>query len=136
MKNIRIISLVSLFTLSLFSTCAQEASGDQVITNTNAESFESGIQGDIKAIVLDVRTPEEFEAGHVKGAININFYDDDFAEQVSKVIDVDATVYVYCKAGTRSANSCKIMENKGFKHLINLKGGFDNWVRAGKPVVK
>ncbi|MCS6991390.1 MAG: rhodanese-like domain-containing protein [Chitinophagales bacterium] len=77
-------------------------------------------------IVLDVRTPEEYAAGHLPKARLINFYDKDFAEQLEK-LDKSKTYIVYCKAGGRSSKASQLMIEKGFTSVYNLEHGFDKW---------
>ncbi|QBA65651.1 rhodanese-like domain-containing protein [Muriicola soli] len=76
--------------------------------------------------LLDVRTPEEFEAGHLENAININWFDDDFTEQVA-VLEKEKTVYVYCQKGGRSAKARAVLDSLGFK-AIDLTGGYGAWM--------
>ncbi|MEA1785923.1 rhodanese-like domain-containing protein [Arenibacter sp. GZD96] len=78
------------------------------------------------AIVIDVRTPEEYQQGHLPNAININWYDADFAEQFS-AIDKNETIYIYCKVGGRSAKATEKLDALGFSKVINLDGGYDGW---------
>ena len=88
-----------------------------------------------KVIVLDVRSPEEFKEGHIKGAVNIDFNGKDFAAAAAK-LDKDATVVVHCQAGGRSARSLPKLKELGFKKLVHLDGGFGGWEAAGLPVEK
>jgi rhodanese-related sulfurtransferase len=88
-----------------------------------------------KGQILDVRTPSEWEKGTLKGAIKMNYYDDNFTKQLSK-LDKNKPVYVYCKSGGRSGKAAKQMQKMGFKKVINLLGGFNAWSGAGKEVVK
>jgi rhodanese-related sulfurtransferase len=83
--------------------------------------------------VIDVRTPGEYKSGHIKGAKNLHIYDKDFEKQLN-TLDKNVPVYVYCKAGGRSAEAVEIMEQKGFKKIIELDGGMDAWNEAGLPV--
>ena len=92
------------------------------ITDVSAKDLES-------AIVLDVRTPQEFEAGHLEGAINIDWYQEDFT-QMLETIPKDEKVYVYCKLGGRSAMAAKLMDSLGYKKVIDLEGGYDAWTDA------
>lgn len=85
--------------------------------------------------VVDVRMPKEYAEGHIDGAKNLHIYDADFAQRLDS-LDKDETVYVYCKAGARSAEAVELMERKGFKHIVELEGGLDAWGQAGKPVAK
>ena len=87
------------------------------------------------AQIVDVRTPKEFQQGHLKNAKNIHLYDQDFAEQIEK-LDKKKPVYVYCKAGGRSAEAVEIMQNHGFESIIELQGGTDSWSESGLPLEK
>ena len=86
-------------------------------------------QNDIKnAIIVDVRTPEEYQEGHLEGAININWFDADFQNQVES-LDRKKTLYVYCKKGGRSAEAAKVMDSLGLE-VIDLIGGYDAYLNA------
>lgn len=88
-----------------------------------------------KGQVIDVRTPEEYHAGHIKDAVNIHLYDKDFEERIAK-LDKDMPVYIYCKAGGRSAEAVKVFEENGFTRIVELDGGTDAWKEAHKPLIK
>ncbi|NJB72783.1 rhodanese-related sulfurtransferase [Saonia flava] len=78
-----------------------------------------------KGILVDVRTPEEYNMGHLDSAMNINWFDEDFAKQFES-IDKNKTLYLYCKMGGRSAKASELLESKGYK-TVNLLGGYDAW---------
>lgn len=88
-----------------------------------------------KVQIIDVRTPEEYMGGHIKGAINIDYRDKNFMEMLSKV-DKTKPVAVYCKKGGRSGACSKIMKKQGFKKIYDLEGGITSWVFEGKTLVK
>ncbi|WP_299431370.1 rhodanese-like domain-containing protein [uncultured Maribacter sp.] len=75
------------------------------------------------AILIDVRTPIEYAKGHLKNAKNINWFDKNFEEQV-KSLDKEETIYLYCKAGGRSAKAQQRLLDMGYKNVINLEGGY------------
>ena len=81
-------------------------------------------------VILDVRTGDEFAAGHVDGAINIDIYDDAFADKVG-ALDDGVPYLVYCKAGGRSAKACEVMTSIGFADLSDMTNGWDGWSAAG-----
>jgi rhodanese-related sulfurtransferase len=85
--------------------------------------------------LLDVRTPEEVVHGKIPGAINMDFYEDDFKKQL-KSLDKNKPVYVYCASGGRSGDAAEMMSEMGFTKVYNLEGGFKAWKAAGMPVVK
>ena len=93
------------------------------------------IIADGKVAVVDVRTPDEFKDGHIKGAKNIDIMSSDFEAQLGKLDKTQPTL-VHCQAGGRSTRALPIFEKLGFTHLIHLDDGFGGWESAGKPVVK
>lgn len=92
---------------------------------------------------LDVRTPEEWAAGHVAGSINIPVWskaggglapNPAFVEQVeSQLPDKGAALVVGCKSGKRSEVACQALAGAGYTNLTNVLGGFDAWLGAGLP---
>lgn len=87
-------------------------------------------------VVLDVRTPQEFAAGHVPGAVNLPVTgagSDGFAEKI-KLLDKDKTYLVHCARGSRSAIAVSKMEKAGIKNLNDFAGGMDAWRKAKKPI--
>jgi len=102
--------------LLLFSMgCAQSKA--KPITEVSQNELNS-------VILIDVRTPEEFEAGHIDNAQNMNWFDKDFTKKM-KAIDKKETVYVYCKKGGRSAKAAQLLDSLGYKKVIDLVGGYD-----------
>jgi len=82
--------------------------------------------------IIDVRTPEEFNAGHVAGAINIPVEFADFPAQVA-ALDPTATYAVYCRTGSRSAAATLQMAALGYTSIFDLEGGFADLEAAGMP---
>lgn len=76
-------------------------------------------------IILDVRTPEEYAAGHVDGAVNIDFYASDFTGQLKKLNKSDA-YSIYCRSGARSGKALVIMNDLGFTNVADLQGGYSS----------
>ncbi|MEP7146607.1 MAG: rhodanese-like domain-containing protein [bacterium] len=80
--------------------------------------------------ILDVRTPEEFITGHLKGAENINFYEEEFEEKISS-LDKRKKYLVYCRSGGRSRQAMFLMRDLGFEEVCNLSGGILSWGEHG-----
>ncbi|MCI5083571.1 MAG: rhodanese-like domain-containing protein [Saprospiraceae bacterium] len=78
--------------------------------------------------LIDVRTPQEFEDGHLDGAVNIDYYSSDFAEQLS-TLKRDVPVLVYCRSGGRSAKASAMMRELDFETVYDMQGGFMAWTR-------
>jgi len=88
--------------------------------------------GDVK--LLDVRTPEEFEVGHLAGAENIDFYATDFADQIG-ALDPGEKYVVYCRSGNRSGKATALMAGMGFTTVTDVDGGIVAWEAAELPTV-
>ena len=86
-------------------------------------------------VILDIRTPREFAAGHLKGAKNIDFYGDDFAAKLKK-LDKKKGYLVHCASGGRSGKSMKQFKIQGFTTIYHIDDGYRGWVAAKLPVVK
>ena len=84
-------------------------------------------------VVLDIRTAEEFDAGHLDDALMIDFYAADFADQLA-TLDKSVPYLVYCRSGNRSAQSIPTFEDLGFAEIYELEGGIVAWDGAGLPI--
>lgn len=116
--------LIPLIFAFLLVACGQ-AQRDMPITEFAADTLKEG------AVLVDVRTPEEYGEGHLEGALNIDWYSPDFAAQWEG-IDKDQTIYLYCKIGGRSAQAAQKLDSLGFRHVVNLTGGYDAYLAAQK----
>lgn len=85
-------------------------------------------------VIVDVRTPDEFAAGHVEGAVNIAVESGDFASRIAQ-LPTDGTYAVYCRSGRRSTIATDQMADAGFTTLVNLDGGIADLQAAGAPIV-
>jgi rhodanese-related sulfurtransferase len=101
--------------------------------NISVNEAEKLIKDDPKIVVIDVRTPDEFSAGHIKGAKNIDFNGNDFEKQIEG-LDKSKTYIVHCAAGGRSAQACKIIEQVKLPSVYHMNEGFKAWEKAGKAV--
>jgi rhodanese-related sulfurtransferase len=79
------------------------------------------------AIIVDVRTPEEYEDGKIPGALNIDFYKGQGFIYLIDALDKENTIFVYCRSGSRSSQACQLMNKLGFKTVYNLNGGLIEW---------
>src|SRR5215467_7478096 len=89
--------------------------------NVDAETFDKMRKEDKNAVVLDVRTKEEYKQGHIPGSVQIDFNSPDFDKEVAK-LDKNKTYLVHCAVGGRSARACKKMDAMNFPKLFNLEG--------------
>ena len=84
-------------------------------------------------VVLDIRTPEEYAEVRLADAINIDFYDADFADQLD-ALDKNDPYVVYCRSGNRSAEAVETMKELGFVEVYEIDGGIVNWYESGYSV--
>lgn len=102
--------------------CAQQSEKTKVLDRTDYAQKTEGK----KVVIIDVRTPQEFAAGHIEGAININVKSIDFNEKIENM-DKDQPVYIYCQSGNRSRTAAQKLRKAGFTEIYDLKGGFVLW---------
>lgn len=93
----------------------------KIVKALNEEEFRAGYR---KAQLIDVREPNEFDAGHVVGARNIPLSQ---MKMRLKEIRPDKPVYLYCQSGARSGRAAQLLYKKGYKDLSHLQGGFKKW---------
>lgn len=117
--------LIAICTIS-FSIISCSQSSKANIQLLGATEFKSAIDKIADNIILDVRTPEEYAAGHLPNAININVLDKDFTNQINS-LEKSKTIFVYCKVGGRSADAAKILAKNNFTNIVDLKGGIMAW---------
>ncbi len=85
--------------------------------------------------ILDVRTPEEYAAGHIAGAVNIDIESSDFVGLIS-ALDPSKDYAVYCRSGNRSRAAIETMSGMGYAHTVGLDGGISAWAGAGFPITQ
>ena len=97
--------------------------------NLNVDQFEK-MRASKTNVVLDVRTKKEYDAGHIPGAVLVDFNSPDFAKSIG-ALDKDKTYLVHCAAGGRSAKAAAKMVSLNFKNVYNLEGGYRAWEKTG-----
>ncbi|MFZ3059938.1 MAG: rhodanese-like domain-containing protein [Candidatus Methanoperedens sp.] len=134
MKMIYSIIFVSSLILAAISGCIsttkppEKAQYTDVSVQQAREMIDSG-----DVLILDVRTQEEYNAGHIKNStlIPVQVLDKRLNE-----LPRDKKILVYCRSGSRSAQASEILVNNGFKEIYNMKGGITDWINAGYDVIK
>ena len=86
------------------------------------------------AILLDVRTKDEFNSGYIENSLNIDYFSDEFYINVDK-LDKNIPIILYCRSGRRSGLSANKMKKLGFKEIYNLDGGVLEWIEQGNVVI-
>lgn len=130
MKHIKIILSLLLF-ISLSFIENVEA---QVVNNIDVAKF-SEIIKDKDLQLVDVRTAKEVMTGRIAGAVNIDYFGENFKNEIAK-LDKEKAIAVYCRSGNRSGRATNILKDLGFTKIYNLNGGMKAWESKKMPVVK
>ncbi|HIF61307.1 MAG TPA: rhodanese-like domain-containing protein [Rhodospirillales bacterium] len=118
--------------VGILSACScQTQNVHPSITNLSSSEFNERIKND--GILIDVRTPSEFNEGHLENAMAMDYYDDAF-EKMAIELPKDKDVYVYCRSGRRSSSASIILLEQGHPQVYNLIGGINAWQTSGLPV--
>lgn len=118
-----VIVLILFFVAFILIKIVKQPIGQENLANVS--QFKS-IAEQNNTILIDVRTSEEFSQSQIAGAINIDFYSDDFVEQISN-LDKNKSYAIYCRSGNRSEAATKLFLEHGFKKVTNLQGGIMAW---------
>jgi thioredoxin 1 len=118
----KIMYLFGFLVLLLSIQCAKS----QNYKSVDAATFKTKLDSLPNEILLDVRTPEEYLAGHLHNATNIAWGSEFFKTNLS-YIDKSKTIMVYCQAGGRSKKAANMLHEMGFKNIVELDGGYNQW---------
>lgn len=91
------------------------------------KKWKQALKEDREAIILDVRTQEEYQLEHIPGAQQLNVHEPrNFMKEIEN-LDKSKNYYVYCRSGNRSLQACQVLDFNGFKHTFSLEGGYEKW---------
>lgn len=149
MRRILVFSILVILLTVIFTGCSQakttevaispatitQSTGVPTIAVADADKLIQANKNNSGFVLLDVRTPDEFNGGHIAGAIDIDYYAADFKANIGK-LDKNKQYLVYCRTGIRGAASVQIMIDLGFTRTQNMAGGITEWMQEGYPTVK
>lgn len=124
------LALVVLLLVTACSSGSDTATIELVSPDEAAQVIDDDPTG---LVVLDIRTPEEFNEARLANAINVDYYDADFADQLDG-LDKNDPYVMYCRSGNRSSDAVKTMKDLGFVEVYEIDGGIVNWYDSGFPV--
>jgi rhodanese-related sulfurtransferase len=129
MKHLKLITII-IASLS-FNACNSIAQTTDQVVDVNTFEKETSNK---EIQLLDVRTPEEFNQGHLTNAMLANW--NEKAEFIRRIeaLDKDEPVYIYCLSGGRSAAAADLLREKGFSKVTELQGGINAWKQGDKPI--
>lgn len=129
MKKLQFIALILFLGIISCKEAKKSENVSVVATTTFKESIET-----TPGVILDVRPKKMFAEGHIKDAISLDYGDDSFKDELAK-LDKEKTVYVYCNAGHRSSKTATMLDEMGFKKVVELKEGLNDWKAKKLPIV-
>jgi rhodanese-related sulfurtransferase len=140
MKHLKTLLLPLIISSLLFSSCSpstaqQESVIADEIKAVEAKTMIEDNSGNKNFVIIDTRSVREYEGGHLKNSVFINFSAPDVKEQVLK-LDKTKTYLIYCHSGGRSGMIQDLMEKNGFEETYNLKDGIVSWRSEGFETVK
>ncbi len=91
------------------------------------QQWSDQLENDDEAIIIDVRTDAEFQAGYIPGALQIDIFNGAVFLKRAKELDPEKNYYLYCRSGARSGQACMLLNSVGVKNAYNLKGGIMEW---------
>lgn len=124
-------NILSLFTILLLIGCSSGQNTSKK-TNLTAVEFSEKINQLENPQLIDVRTPAEFEGGHLVNAINIDWNENGFMNQIL-ALDKSKPVLIYCLSGGRSSSAAKELRKNGFKQVYEMEGGMMQWRSKNLP---
>lgn len=130
MKTTLKLTLLVLITV-LGISCDTKSQSDSITVITPTEFKEKSVN----QAIIDIRTPQEFSEGHIEGAVNINYYDNNFLDQIAKY-DKNQPIFIYCRSGNRTTPASKKIADFGFTKIYDLEGGILYWMKNNNDVVK
>lgn len=135
MKTKFISKLIILFLLATIASCSSVHTNRISFGSLDAEKYAKLIQKD-NVTLVDVRTAEEFAAGHIAGAEhNIDVRKSSFIDDAEKTLPSKGIIAVYCKGGVRSKTAASQLAARGYK-VVELSTGYDGWVKSGGKTEK
>ena len=126
---------ILLFGFMLPSCSAQQNQNFTALSPKEASNLIEKHKGESDFVVLDIRTPGEYQSGHIKDSIMIDYYSKSFADEIGR-LDKKKSYLVYCRSGNRSARSMNLFKKLEFQKIYHLSSGINAWNSEGLPLVK
>ena len=125
LKYILVVAFSTIFSCSLIN--------NESINHMNSDELIDFIELN-DAILVDVRTEDEYNSGYIENSLNIDYFSNDFSVNADK-LDKNTPIILYCRSGNRSSMSANKISKLGFKEIYNLEGGILEWIEEGNVIV-
>jgi len=117
------------FLLLIYSCQIFDSSEINVISDAQFNEIQ-----DSDYILVDVRTVEEYESGHIQDAVNFDFYSESFQNDIL-TLDKSSSIILYCRTQNRSTKTANYLKENGYKEITVIEGGITSWVKNGNDLV-
>ena len=124
MKRTIFFSLLLVYSCQIFESTEISVISDAQFTEIQDTDY----------ILVDVRTAEEYESGHIQDAVNFDFYSESFQKEILS-LDKSASIVLYCRTQNRSTKTANYLKENGYKEIAVLEGGITSWVKNGNDLV-
>ena len=124
MKRILLFFLLIIYSCQIF-----ESSEINVISDAQFTEIQ-----DTDYILVDVRTTEEYESGHIQDAVNFDFYSESFQNDIL-TLDKSSSIILYCRTQNRSTKTANYLKENGYEEITVIEGGITSWVKNGNDLV-
>jgi thioredoxin 1 len=129
------LKIMMLFLILGTASCSS-GNSNSAFAQLEAKKFQQKWENEkTTSVLIDVRTMEEYNGGHIESAKNIDFNGSNFESEITK-IDKEKTIFIYCLSGGRSSAAVSFLEKKGYSNVIELVGGMMAWRSEGLPETK
>ena len=125
LKYILVVAFFTIFSCSLINS--------ESINQMNSDELIEFIELN-DAVLVDVRTEDEYNSGYIESSLNIDYFSNEFSVNADK-LDKTIPIILYCRSGKRSSMSASKISKLGFKEIYNLKGGILEWIEEGNMIV-
>ena len=125
LKYILVVAFFTIFSCSLIN--------NESINQMNSDELIEFIELN-DAVLVDVRTEDEYNSGYIENSLNIDYFSNDFSLNADK-LDKSTPIILYCRSGKRSSMSANKISKLGFKEIYNLEGGILEWIEEGNAIV-
>jgi rhodanese-related sulfurtransferase len=126
-----VVSITIAFASQDFNSNPNTRSNIMNITPSDAYAL---IRNSSNLVIIDVRTPQEYQSGRLDEAINLDYYSHGFLNNLTS-LDKNSTYLIYCRRGIRGGLALGIMRDLGFKEVYNIAGGLTQWAQEGRPMI-
>jgi rhodanese-related sulfurtransferase len=137
-KKFTAVGIILLLAFLAFILLSPRAQSDQQFTAVSPKKALALIEKhnkDSDFAILDIRTPGEYQNGHIENSIMIDFYSKTFSEEINR-LDKGKAYLIYCRSGNRSTRSMELFQKLKFQKIYHLSSGINGWKSEGLPAVE